>query len=241
MNIDLINLVKLQKVDARLIHFQKIEEETPQKLAQVEAELQAAEDKFLQSQTLEVELHKRRRNLEADIKDTDEKIKTNQVRQLRAKNNEEYRAMLKEAEFLRKSNSEREDEVLRILEEIEKVSAENKLLKVWVEEQRAEAARKTKVIQENLTRCRTDRQVLDDERDGLIQALPANILSMYQRLRPQQVGRAVVPIVEGICQQCHLMIPPQNFNLLQRNDAVMTCPNCERIIYWQDHEDYKDL
>ena len=97
----------------------------------------------------EKEILKRRRELETQISDNDEKIKANQGRQLQAKNNEEYRALLKEAEYLRKSNSACEDEVLEIMEKLETLTETNKNLQAWLEEEEKRLADKKVEIKKN--------------------------------------------------------------------------------------------
>jgi len=241
LNVVIVNLVKLQKLDTNIKNLKKLQEEGPKKLAEVEAEIQAAEKRVADSLALEKEMNKRRRELEVEVEDIGEKIKQNQARQLRVKTNEEYRALLKENEYLRKSNAQREDEILELMEKIEKITVENKSLKVWLEEQKKILAEKKKNIETWLLQCRKDQDRMDAERPGLLQGVPENYLTLYQRLYNGRNGRAVVPILNGICQECHLQIPPQQFNELQRNDKLMTCPHCDRIIFWQSHEDFLDL
>ncbi|MEW6262935.1 MAG: C4-type zinc ribbon domain-containing protein [Thermodesulfobacteriota bacterium] len=241
MNQDMINLVKLQKLDLRLAQLLKLENEAPERMAQVEAELLAAEQKVDESLAREKEMSKRRRELEMEISVTDDKVKNNQARQLQAKNNDEYRALLKEADYLRKTNSAREDEVLALMESLEALTVENARLKTWLAEQRQTAQRKKKEIEDRLELNRVDRLDLEDERAGLTAALPENFINLYDRLYSKRNGRAVVAIKNGICLECHLQIPPQSYNELQRNESLMTCPNCLRIVYWQDHQDFIDL
>jgi hypothetical protein len=45
--------------------------------------------------------------------------------------------------------------------------------------------------------------------------------------------------MKGVCQCCHLAIPPQKFNELIKGEKMMSCPHCMRIIYWGDDERYK--
>jgi predicted nucleic acid-binding Zn-ribbon protein len=80
---------------------------------------------------------------------------------------------------------------------------------------------------------------LQHERLGVSQVVDMGLLKRYDTLRKRKGGIAVSPVVQGVCQTCHLRIPPQEFNELIRGDALMTCPNCTRIIYWGDDERYK--
>ena len=40
---------------------------------------------------------------------------------------------------------------------------------------------------------------------------------------------------EGICSGCHIAIPPQSFIELQRGQQILSCPNCQRLIFWNEH------
>ena len=44
-------------------------------------------------------------------------------------------------------------------------------------------------------------------------------------------GVAVVPIISGVCQGCHMSLPPQLNNMLARFESIETCPTCHRLIY----------
>jgi hypothetical protein len=47
---------------------------------------------------------------------------------------------------------------------------------------------------------------------------------------------AVAPVQQAICMGCHMNIPAQLFNELQRFDELRFCPHCHRIIYWKAKE-----
>jgi predicted nucleic acid-binding Zn-ribbon protein len=48
----------------------------------------------------------------------------------------------------------------------------------------------------------------------------------------------VAAVENGVCQVCHMIIPPQKFIELQRDQDIMQCPHCHRFIYWPGHEGY---
>ena len=49
---------------------------------------------------------------------------------------------------------------------------------------------------------------------------------------------AIAAVQNGICQVCHLNIPPQKFIEVQRDEAIHTCPHCQRFVYWAESEAY---
>jgi len=238
---NMIHLVKLQKLDTTLERLRLAETEGPQRLVALDAELMQAEAKVRDSLELEKEQKKRRRDLETRIDETEAMIKKYQSRQFEVKTNEEYKALLKEIEFQKKEKTEAEDEVLQLMESLEVLEEENKRIEVWLKEQSKALALRKKKVEEWVASARQELEENRTKRETLIKDLPRNVFAMYERVYAGFNGRAVVPIIDGICQECHLQIPPQQFNELQRNDQVMSCPNCGRLIYWQGHEDYQDL
>ena len=65
--------------------------------------------------------------------------------------------------------------------------------------------------------------------------IPKPILSRYEFIRSRLANPVIVPVETGICAGCHIAIPPQTYNELQRGKQIHSCPNCQRLIYWDQH------
>jgi predicted nucleic acid-binding Zn-ribbon protein len=65
--------------------------------------------------------------------------------------------------------------------------------------------------------------------------VPPPILGRYEFIRSRIDHPVIVPVSEGICGGCHIKIPPQSFNELQKGKQILGCPNCQRIVYWVEH------
>lgn len=241
MNIHIVYLVKLQRLDTIIDQLRRAEKEGPEKIAALDLELAEAEQKVADGLELEKTQKKRRREIEAEAEQLEEKVKTNTARQYQIKTNEEYRAMLRENEYLKKNKTTAEDEILKLMESLEALEAENKTLAARLEEERAVISVRRREIEEWVGFAKEDLAKKLVEREALVKGIPREMLAAYNRVYKRGNGRAVVPIIDGICQECHLQIPPQHFNELRRNDKLMVCVNCNRIIYWSDHEDFQNI
>ena len=60
--------------------------------------------------------------------------------------------------------------------------------------------------------------------------LAAGVKKIYDTVAAKR-GYAVAPGVKGICQGCHMALPPQLSNVLARMESIQTCPRCSRMIY----------
>src|SRR5262249_21011802 len=62
-------------------------------------------------------------------------------------------------------------------------------------------------------------------------SVETRILSQYDRVRGARAGLGIVPAVAGRCKGCNMMVPPQQFNEIQRGSTLHSCPSCHRILF----------
>jgi len=66
-----------------------------------------------------------------------------------------------------------------------------------------------------------------------VEAVDGDLRRRYEMIFSRRGGVAVVAVRGGTCQGCHMNVPPQLFNLIQRNEQLILCPNCQRMLFWQ--------
>lgn len=162
-------------------------------------------------------------------------VKSNE--KLRAvKTNKEYQSIQKEIEDIRKKNSGIEDQMIEQLEKME--SAEQA-----VEEKEAELAGFVQSYREKketfVAKAKRERQAVEtlNEKKARISAkADPEIITILDDVKKKVRGMPVVSVQQAICMGCHMNIPAQLFNELQRCDEIRFCPHCHRIIYWQEKD-----
>ena len=70
-------------------------------------------------------------------------------------------------------------------------------------------------------------------RTELVEGVDGELRRRYEMIFSRRGGVAVVAVRGGTCQGCHMHVPPQLFNQIQRNEQLILCPNCQRMLYWQ--------
>jgi predicted nucleic acid-binding Zn-ribbon protein len=68
-------------------------------------------------------------------------------------------------------------------------------------------------------------------RDELAKSLPPEVLAMYEQLLARR-GTAVVQARDGHCSICHVRLRPKVYQDVRRNDAIIHCDSCQRILYY---------
>ncbi len=71
---------------------------------------------------------------------------------------------------------------------------------------------------------------LQEARANLAKRLRPQLLNRYERLS-KSYGRAVVPVTSNLCLGCFVTLPTSYPSLKSKN-ALLTCENCGRILYF---------
>jgi predicted nucleic acid-binding Zn-ribbon protein len=210
--------------------------EGPERLQGLAEELQRLEGNVEDDKERVQDLKKAQRQYEAEIEDAIAHIKKSRGRLMNIKNNKEYRALIREIEETERGNADKEDKVLACLEELEQ-------LKKQIEDREEDlAAMRDHIKSEEITVAKETAHVekelsdMDGSRAELMQSIDSQLLVKYEQIKAWGGGIAVSLVNNATCSECHLSIPPQMYNELQRQDALKFCPNCQRIIYWKAAE-----
>lgn len=186
-------------------------------------------------------LQKERRSLEKEVQVVESKALKSQEKLNNIKSNKEYTAALKEIEEIEKDKVKKEDKILQMMEEIELLKKECDEIKGEQDKHREEFEEEKREIEKELLELDKEIEELMNQRAEYNDAVDIKILKTYDLLRDRRAGLAISSVIGGICQGCHLEIPPQKFNELQRCKEMMACPHCNRLIYWGEDEFFVNL
>ena len=75
---------------------------------------------------------------------------------------------------------------------------------------------------------------LEMDRNRASKIIDPKLLSKYTVIKDIVKIMAIAPVKDAVCRGCNLNIPPQMYNELQKGDDLRFCPNCQRMIYWDN-------
>jgi uncharacterized protein len=232
MNPNLERLVRLQRAESDLKHVDGDLEAIPRArgemdalLADERARLEGIRDALDAGQ-------KARRQHEASLQDLMAKLSRYKGQLMEVKTNKEYTAMLHEIEGAQRDIRSREDDILAEMERAEALATELKheegLYKAVEERGRSE----TKALEERAKRLEEQRKRLVAERDEIAGTIAEDARALFQRVAKLR-GAAVAEARDGMCQLCHVKLRLQMYVELKRNDEIVQCPSCSRILYYE--------
>jgi uncharacterized protein len=62
-------------------------------------------------------------------------------------------------------------------------------------------------------------------------AVPADLLALYDNLRPRRAGRAVAKLEGDMCSACRVAVPPTKLEAARYGEELVYCGNCGRLLW----------
>ena len=230
MREQLLLLEKLQQIDKEIDQHQSDLARLPVEVQDIARNLVVIRREISEATEKTAALEKDLQRKEQDLAVEQEKIKRSERRLLSIKNQKEYNALSREVKLGKKVVGEIEDAILGFMTEMEKIKKivdrkdkeyaghEKSLL-----EKKQEMEAITAQAEAALVSLMADKQ-------SIAEAVDRDFLKRYETVKKAR-GNAIVELQNGTCSGCHMAIPPQlNIRILKQEELVM-CPNCHRILY----------
>lgn len=227
-------LRKLQEIDAQLFRLRTEQQRQPLELEhakQLVAE-QQANAHAIEARLKVLQVEQKQKELELSTREA--AVKKLQLQLFQVKTNKEYTAIQHEIDQAKADASVFEEDILKLMEAIDQTAREHQAQLAHVAQQEArwreEAARTAqalKAIGEQIA-------VLEQQRQTVVPLVKAPMLSVYERVLASREGLALVPLVHESCGGCHMVQPPQVVNEVHLKARLVTCENCNRILYLDD-------
>jgi len=231
-------LIQFQILEDKKTKLVRSCEETPKRIAEIEKEFEKVESVYLGKKAEYEHTRQLHHSLEQGIAELEAKITRSKNRMGEVKNNKEYQAILKEIADVQTEIREKEDSALELLETIDHLGRELKVLEKEVAACRHKAEEDKKDLQREADQLKSRLGRIETLQEKVRSKLEPELWKRSELLLQKQAGIAVAAVDGGVCQVCHLNIPPQKFIELQRDESIMQCPNCHRFMYWPGHDAY---
>jgi hypothetical protein len=230
---ELDRLALLQEVDQRLRNLQINLDALENDIRLREEELTGRQASVATLRETRDQLEVQRRELERQLSEEGATMKDRRMRLNRVRTEKELQAVRREIELGKEGTQRMEAELLAVMEQHETTLRDLEAAEAALTEIEAPA---TSEISEKRERHQSlrDGALQDKEvRESLAGQLNRGLRSKYEQIFARRGGVAVVAVRNGTCQGCHMHVPPQLFNEIQKTREVRQCPNCHRMLFWK--------
>ncbi len=224
-------LVELQKLEIEAEKIRSRHKSLPIRIHELDEEFKVFQDAIERRRTEFEDRQKLKKEKDRQLLAGQEAMKKTRDRLSEVKTNKEYQSMLKEIETSEKKNGKIEEEIIILLDGLEVASREMKQQEGEFETSRLACENKKKDLQDDVDSLQGRLKELLGGVETMRKDISPDLLRRYDRIKAFANGVAVVPVRKEICSGCHMAIPPQMYNELQTGSEILTCPNCNRIIF----------
>lgn len=230
----LASLIALQKLDTaadaarkRLAELPAAEKAIDDALAAATAALDGVKGRLKENQEA-------RRGLERDVAAIDTRLAKFDSHKAAVKTNQEYTALLHEIATAKQEKDGIEEKILGLMEAADALTAELKAdERVLADKKREGDQAKTTLAAERKT-LEAELARLGHERTGEARGVDAPLLARYEQLIKQRRGQAVARMTGDLCAACHVRLRPHIAQTIRRNNEIVACESCQRILYFVD-------
>ncbi len=234
-------LIQLQVVDKTMFVLQQEAAAIPVRLAELSLDQDRLQQALDARQAELDQVAARRKDLETNGDGVRSRLRKADSRLMGAKTQREYRAASAEIDEGKDALKATDDMLLEVMERYEalekqvaKLAEQLAQVSAQVDEERQVLTKRAQEITATLSQFVDNRQAMADQ-------VEKTLLREYDFIRTRRQGVALAAVKAGTCMVCHMDIPPQQFNELQRLNKIMTCQSCKRLLYWADAEQLADL
>jgi predicted nucleic acid-binding Zn-ribbon protein len=226
----LLLLERLQEIDNQIDRYESdlarvpLEvQEIARNLVVIRREIAEARDRL---QVVEKDLRKK----EQDLSIEQDKIKRSERRLLNIKNQKEHNALSREVKLGKKVVGEIEETILEFMGEIETLNKSLERKQSDYEGFEKGLLDKKAEAQEIENQANSALTKLNSEKDRVAEAINGSFLKRYATVKKAR-GNAVAELNNGSCTGCNMALPPQLNIVVLKQEEMVICPNCNRILY----------
>ena len=232
MNADLERVIALQQLDTRTGDARKRIAEAPDREKAFDTRLDEARQRIADAKAKLAANQEARRAIEKEVAVHQGRLSKYRDQAMAVKTNQEYHAIQHEMAHAQGEIKKYEDEVLERMVEADELNAALKAAEAHlaVEQKTIDADRKK--AQAADAEAQTSLDALVGERAAVAAQIDKRVLAIYDTAFTRRQGIAVAEAKDGICTICHVRLRPQVFNDVRRNDGIVQCDSCQRILYY---------
>jgi predicted nucleic acid-binding Zn-ribbon protein len=230
LRLELELLYELQNYDIRISNMRKkiikapsLVEEKKKSLEYKKTETEAKKKNF-------VRLNSLKKEKEAAFDSKEKAIRAYSIKLNSVKSNDAYKGVLLKIETAESDKSAIENEILELMDKIEKESVivksvedELKEIEKKVKDEISEFENFIKEIEKKVTAAETEREKYELK-------ISKTVLMQYERIRGGRDGLGMCLIDNESCGGCGMMLRPQLINQSYKCHELVFCDNCSRIL-----------
>jgi predicted nucleic acid-binding Zn-ribbon protein len=228
---DLTHLIRIQDLDLAADRTRRQIADTPAAIEALDATLRdhppavdAVKERVAAGQAA-------RRYIEKALAEVQGRLSKYKNQLMDVKTNKEYQAMQHEIQAAEGVVREHEDRLLDRMEEAESLATDLKTAEATLQAEEGVLAQERQRLEAERTAAARELEAVATERAGLAAQVTPAALALFEQISSHRKGVGLSVVRDGLCSQCHVRLRPQFHNTVRRNESLMQCESCSRLLY----------
>jgi predicted nucleic acid-binding Zn-ribbon protein len=229
---DLERLIRLQDIETGAAVSRKRIADAPGEIAALDARLTASRDAVTAARQAQADNQNARRTLDKDVTAAQQRLGKYKEQLMEVKTNIEYHAMQHQIEAATAEVARVEEQILVNMLQADEAAAALKAAEAQLKADEAGLARERAAIQADAAAHEAALAACDRDRAALVPEIGRAHLELFERVFKGRQGIAVAQAINGHCTVCHVRLRPQVYNTILKNDTIVQCDHCQRVLYF---------
>ena len=147
------------------------------------------------------------------------------------KSERELRALSIEEDIAKEQATHANQEIQRLELEGEHKDKQQQALQEEIQKYQEQVDELEDKISVDIEKIRQKQQEILAQKEILVATMDKHIIQFYEKIRKWAKNTAVVPIKRQACGGCFMYINDRTSSAIARDDEIITCPHCGRILY----------
>ncbi|MCU0665990.1 MAG: C4-type zinc ribbon domain-containing protein [Candidatus Omnitrophica bacterium] len=227
-------LLRLQDIDRQIYLLNNEKQNQPLKLKAIDEAFDLKKQVLAQLEKAYLDLQKAKKDFELELGSREEAVKKLQGQLYSLKTNKEYNTMLGQIQDAKADMSLIEDKILSSMDQIDKAKQDMDKEKQMLAQEEKAVNEEKKKITDSIKLIDEKISQLEAQRSQVIPEVDKKIFAEYERILSNRNGLGIVAVKNNSCQGCNLFMPAQVINLIKMYDHIITCENCNRMLYIEE-------
>ena len=229
---DLEHLIRLQEIETSAAEARTRIADAPGEVAALDARLTASRDAVTAAKQALADNQTARRGIEKDLAGVQQRLSKYKEQLMEVKTNPEYHAMQHQIATANSEVAKFEEQILVNMLEADDLHVTLKRAETTLSGDEAAIASQRAAILADAAEKERALAASTEARAAIRPQISRAHLEMFERVLKARQGIAVAEAIDGLCSICHVRLRPQVYNTILRNEQIVQCDHCQRILFF---------
>jgi predicted nucleic acid-binding Zn-ribbon protein len=229
---DLERLIALQDLDTRATQARHVVAVAPERIAALDARL-AEGTAALEAVKASIAANQAaRRTVDKDLLSAQQRLDKYKEQSMAVKTNAEFHAMQHQMTAVKAEIDDFESRTLEIMMAADELAAGLKRAEARVKVDEAAVAAERAAIERERDEQAAVVKASAEERAALVAKMTPSVVATFEKVARMRGGVGLARAEKERCVVCQVRLRPMVFNAVMRNDEIVQCDSCQRILYY---------